>query len=77
MWRGWVRTELATAYVGYITGMGLREYVATAGNLGAEMWARDVGELALKSLRELVGVANRNRGSRRVGHRPSWPLPRG
>ena len=44
MWRGCVRTELATAIVRYITGTGLREYVATAGNLGAEMWTRDVGE---------------------------------
>ena len=44
MWRGWVRTEQATAYVDYITGTGLREYAATAGNLGAQMWTRDVGE---------------------------------
>jgi heme-degrading monooxygenase HmoA len=43
MRRGWVRTEQATAYVDYI-GSGLRGYAATAGNLGAQMWTRDVGE---------------------------------
>jgi|SRR5450631_2729524 len=44
MWQGWVRTEEATAYVDYITGTSLRDYAATAGNLGAQMRTRDVGE---------------------------------
>jgi len=43
MWRGWVRTEQVMAYVEYITGTGLREYAATEGNLGAQMWTREVG----------------------------------
>jgi len=42
MWRGWVRTEQADAYVAYITGTGLREYAATPGNLGCQMWTRDL-----------------------------------
>jgi heme-degrading monooxygenase HmoA len=44
MWRGWVRTEQANAYVAYITGTGLREYAATPGNRGCQMWTRDLGD---------------------------------
>ncbi len=44
MWRGWVRTKQADAYVAYITGTGLREYAATPGNLGCQMWTRDLGD---------------------------------
>ncbi len=44
MWRGWVRTERANAYVAYITGTGLREYAATPGNPGCQMWTRDLGD---------------------------------
>ena len=44
MWRGWVRSEQAIAYVAYITGTGLREYAATPGNLGCQMWTRDLGD---------------------------------
>lgn len=43
-WRGWVRTEQAAAYVDYIAGTGLHEYVQTPGNLGAQMWTRDLGD---------------------------------
>ena len=42
VWRGWVRTEQANAYVAYITGTGLREYAATPATLaarcGRESW---------------------------------------
>ena len=34
----------ANAYVAYITGTGLREYAATPGNLGCQMWTRDLGD---------------------------------
>ena len=44
LWRGWVRTEQTGAYVDYITGTGLHEYVGTPGNLGAQMWTRDLGD---------------------------------
>ena len=44
MWRGCVRTKQANAYVAYITGTGLREYAATPGNLGCQMWTRDLGD---------------------------------
>ncbi|MBX7432646.1 hypothetical protein JDV09_11100 [Mycobacterium sp. Y57] len=44
MWRGWVRTEQAGGYVAYISGTGLREYAETPGNLGCQMWTRDLGD---------------------------------
>ncbi|HSK97084.1 MAG TPA: hypothetical protein VK891_10745 [Euzebyales bacterium] len=43
-WRGWVRSEQADAYVAYITGTGLADYRGTPGNLGAQMWTRDLGD---------------------------------
>jgi heme-degrading monooxygenase HmoA len=43
MWRGWVRTERAAEYVDYISRTGLAEYLQTPGNLGAQMWTRDLG----------------------------------
>jgi heme-degrading monooxygenase HmoA len=43
-WRGWVRTEQAAAYVGYITDTGLSAYKETPGNLGAQMWTADLGD---------------------------------
>jgi heme-degrading monooxygenase HmoA len=43
-WRGWVRTEQAAAYIDYIDGTGLAAYRGSAGNLGAQMWTRDVGD---------------------------------
>jgi heme-degrading monooxygenase HmoA len=44
LWRGWVRTEQTAAYVDYITATGLRDYAGTPGNLGAQMWTRDLGD---------------------------------
>jgi heme-degrading monooxygenase HmoA len=44
MWRGWIRTDRAAEYVAYITDTGLTEYRRTPGNLGAEMWTRDLGD---------------------------------
>jgi heme-degrading monooxygenase HmoA len=44
MWRGWVRTADRAAYVDYIEGTGMAEYRATAGNQGAWMLARDLGD---------------------------------
>ena len=43
-WRGWVRTEDAQAYVDYIAETGLHDYCGTEGNLGAQMWTRDLGD---------------------------------
>jgi heme-degrading monooxygenase HmoA len=43
-WRGWVSTERAAAYVEYIAGTGLSEYQNTPGNLGAQMWTRDLAD---------------------------------
>ena len=44
MWRGWVATDRAADYVDYITKTGLAEYQRTPGNLGAQMWIRDLGD---------------------------------
>ena len=44
MWRGWVSTDRAGAYVDYITATGIKEYRQTPGNLGAQMWTRDLGD---------------------------------
>jgi heme-degrading monooxygenase HmoA len=44
VWRGWVRTERAADYVGYIERTGLAGYRETPGNRGAEMWVRDLGD---------------------------------
>ena len=44
MWRGWVDTDRASEYVDYIARTGLAGYRQTPGNLGAEMWTRDLGD---------------------------------
>ena len=44
MWRGWVSTERVGEYVDYVSRTGLAEYRGTPGNLGAEMWTREVGD---------------------------------
>ena len=44
VWRGWVRTDRAGEYVNYINRTGIAEYRQTPGNLGAEMWTRDLGD---------------------------------
>jgi heme-degrading monooxygenase HmoA len=43
-WRGWVSTEQAAAYVEYITRTGLSAYEKTPGNLGAQMWTKDLDD---------------------------------
>lgn len=44
LWRGWVETDRADEYVEYINRTGIAEYRRTPGNLGAQMWTRDLGE---------------------------------
>jgi heme-degrading monooxygenase HmoA len=44
IWRGWVRASQVQDYVDYVTRTGLAAYERTPGNLGAEIWARDVGD---------------------------------
>jgi putative acetyltransferase len=46
IWRGTTRAEDADAYVDYLRQTGLREYRATAGNLGAWVLWRVAGERA-------------------------------
>jgi heme-degrading monooxygenase HmoA len=44
IWRGAVRREDADRYVDYLQGTGIPEYRATAGNRGAWILRRDLGE---------------------------------
>jgi len=44
MWRGWVRTEQAIEYVDIVERTGMSEYRATAGNQGAQILTRDLGD---------------------------------
>jgi hypothetical protein len=43
-WRGWVSSEQVEAYVGYVDATGLASYRKTPGNLGAQIWTRDLGD---------------------------------
>ena len=74
MWRGWVRTEQANAYVAYITGTGLREYAATPGNLGCQMWTRDLGDGRTEVL--TVSWWEPSSGSRDLTSSPPCSTPR-
>jgi heme-degrading monooxygenase HmoA len=44
LWRGAVRTADTEAYVAYVTATGLTGYRETAGNQGAWIWTRDLGD---------------------------------
>jgi len=44
-WRGAVRNEDAQTYAAYIDETGMKAYASTAGNRGAWMLQRSVGEL--------------------------------
>lgn len=44
IWRGWVASERAAAYVAYIKETGIAEYRQTPGNLGAQMLTRDLAD---------------------------------
>ena len=44
IWRGWVATERAAAYVEYIKQTGIAEYRQTPGNLAAQMLTRDLAD---------------------------------
>ncbi|MFI7598867.1 antibiotic biosynthesis monooxygenase family protein [Actinoplanes sp. NPDC049681] len=44
VWRGWVETARASDYLDYVARTGLAEYRQTPGNLGVEMWTRDMGD---------------------------------
>jgi hypothetical protein len=44
IWRGWVRSEDANAYVEYLHETGMAEYRATPGNRAAYILRREQGE---------------------------------
>lgn len=43
-WSSRIRTEDQEAYVSYIRGTGVEDYLGTPGNLGCEMLLRDCGD---------------------------------
>ena len=43
-WSSRIRTEDCEAYVSYIRGTGVEDYLGTQGNLGCEMLLRDCGD---------------------------------
>jgi len=43
-WRGWVHTDRLEEYLDIIERTGMAEYRATAGNLGAQLLTRDLGD---------------------------------
>ncbi|MGH9250192.1 MAG: antibiotic biosynthesis monooxygenase family protein [Acidimicrobiales bacterium] len=44
MWRGWVRTEQAQAYIDIVERTGMAGYRETPGNMGAQLLTRDLGD---------------------------------
>jgi heme-degrading monooxygenase HmoA len=44
MWRGWVHTDRIDEYVEIVERTGMSEYRATAGNRGAQLLTRDLGD---------------------------------
>ena len=44
IWRGWVHTDKAAEYIAYVEATGMAEYRATAGNDGAQLVSRDLGD---------------------------------
>jgi heme-degrading monooxygenase HmoA len=44
VWRGWVATDRVGEYVEYISRTGMAEYQQTPGNLGAQMWTRNLDD---------------------------------
>jgi heme-degrading monooxygenase HmoA len=43
-WRGFVQTDRADEYMGFVARTGLSEYGETPGNLGAHLLRRDLGD---------------------------------
>jgi heme-degrading monooxygenase HmoA len=43
-WTGWIATDRREEYAAYIGDTGMADYLATAGNLGAWMVFRDLGD---------------------------------
>ncbi|MGH9252909.1 MAG: antibiotic biosynthesis monooxygenase family protein, partial [Acidimicrobiales bacterium] len=44
MWRGWVRTEQAQAYIDIVERTGMAGYRETPGNMDAQLLTRDLGD---------------------------------
>ena len=45
IWHGRTKTKHATAYRDYVTETGIKDYIKTPGNLGAQLWQRRNGDI--------------------------------
>ena len=45
IWHGKTKTEFAAVYRQYVIDTGIRDYINTPGNLGAQIWQREDGEV--------------------------------
>ena len=45
IWHGKTKTEFAEVYRQYVIDTGMRDYVMTPGNLGAQIWQRQNGDI--------------------------------
>ena len=45
LWHGRTRTSDAATYRQYVVQTGIREYVSIQGNLGAQIWQRQEGDI--------------------------------
>ena len=45
IWHGRTKTEHAFIYRQYVTETGIPDYLNTSGNLGAQIWQREEGEI--------------------------------
>ena len=45
IWHGRTRTNDAAIYREYVIQTGMKEYLSTAGNLGAQIWQREEGDI--------------------------------
>ena len=45
IWHGKTKTKDATEYREFVIRTGIKEYLATPGNLGAQVWQREEGDV--------------------------------
>lgn len=45
VWHGRTRTSDADAYLDFLFDKGIRDYTSTQGNLGAQVWKKEEGEI--------------------------------
>ncbi|HET9277363.1 MAG TPA: antibiotic biosynthesis monooxygenase [Flavitalea sp.] len=45
IWHGKTKTEFAAVYRQYVIDTGIKDYINTPGNLGAQIWQKEDGEV--------------------------------